>query len=64
MTMMDFTMTVESLHSRPVSRQSEEGLLITSAARKVERGEKLYLMNSKSKFYQPGVVRVSYSRAQ
>ena len=50
MYMKDFTMTVESFHSRPVSRLSNEGLSIASAARKVGNGEKLFLMNNKSLF--------------
>ena len=56
----DFVMKTIRNHRRPLSRQSHEGLLLEHAVKDIESGEKLLLMNSKSEFFQPGVVRPAY----
>ena len=56
----DFVMETIGNHRRPLSRQSQEGLLLQHAIRDIESGKRLKLMNSKSEFFQPGVVRPAY----
>ena len=56
----DFTMKTVSNQTRPLLRQSQEGCLIENTVREIELGARKILMNGKSEFYQPGVVRQSY----
>ena len=62
--MDDFVMTVVNNHLRPIVRQSEEGLLIGETVRRKEMGDRIVLMNNKTQFYQPGIVRASYGPVQ
>ena len=58
LTTADFRMTVMSTAKRPIIRLSREGISITHTQKQVERGERVVLMNDKSTFFQPGVVKV------
>ena len=65
MSMRDFQMSIISNHHRPIMRQCQEGLEIAHIMRESEaRGRRIILMNSKSQFYQPGVVRARYGPLQ
>ena len=61
MTMGEFKMSIEGVYKRPILRQSKEGISIKHTLRDIERGKKVVLMNSKSEFHQPGIVRASYN---
>ena len=58
----DFIMTLRGCFNRPLLRQSQEGQLIGQAVHHKAGGENLILLNSKSEFFQPGVVKESYKR--
>ena len=62
MTRDDFRMTTANIHRRPLTRQCEEGLELEHAVRNVEGGARMLLLNSKSEFYQPGVVRPAFGQ--
>ena len=50
-------MTIEGNYSRPVLRQSQEGVALANTIKEIKEGAKVVLMNSKREFIQPGVVR-------
>ena len=62
LTKANFRMTVKSHVKRPILRLSREGVSITHTKKQVERGERVILMNNKSAFYQPGVVKLRPGR--
>ena len=57
MEVKDFRMTVEGIARRPIIRQSREGVSISASMKDSESGKRVILLNSKKKFFQPGVVR-------
>ena len=63
--MMSFRMSVVDQHSRPILRQSQEGLAISQSIREREEGRKrIILMNSRKEFYQPGIINPSFQPAR
>ena len=58
MKVSDFRMTITANPRRPLIRLSREGVTIAHTQKEVEEGKKVILMNDKSAFYQPGVVRM------
>ena len=59
----DFRMTMQSGYRWPISRQSREGLEIqaTLDLQKSMGSSKVIIMNSRSDFHQPGVVRSTHA---
>ena len=63
MGMEDFFMEVVDQYQRPVVRLSREGLQITHTQREMkDKQKRIILMNSKAQFYQPAVVRSTYTQ--
>ena len=58
----DFVMKTVQTHRRPLTRQCQEGLLLEHSVRNIQDGARIKLLNSKSEFFQPGVVRPSYGQ--
>ena len=58
----DFTMEIVSVDRRNIVRQCREGVTIEKALVAVRQGPRLELLNSKSKFLQPGTVTRQFSR--
>ena len=54
----DFRMTIVANPRRPIIRLSREGISIAHTQKALEEGRKVILMNDKTAFYQPGVVRM------
>ena len=62
MTMKDFRMTVEGSFSRPLLRQSMEGVSLARAIKVRDSvAPEILIMNSKKEFMQPGVINPSFS---
>ena len=57
MTMMDFCMSTVRNSSRPVVRLSREGVAIAQSVRDSGKSFSTIVLNSKSEFYQAGLVR-------
>ena len=57
----DFIMTVEANFTRPILRQSLEGVAIARTIKARDNGDRVILVNSKREFVQPGVVRPVFS---
>ena len=64
MQMSDFRMTVVDQYSRPILRQSHEGLSIAHSIRERDEGARVVLLNSKKEFYQPGIINPSFQPAR
>ena len=62
LTRADFHMTVMGTFDKPVFRQSHEGVSIVWALEDIQRGQKMVILNSKSKFHQPGVVKGTFNK--
>ena len=61
MTMEDFKMTVEGSFSRPLLRQSMEGVSLARAVKVRDSGcPEIVIMNSKMEFCQPGVINPTF----
>ena len=61
LTMKDFKMEVQATFSRPILRQSMEGVSLAMAVKARDLGAEVKLMNSGREFYQPGVVRGTFA---
>ena len=61
MTSEDFRMEVTGHFSRPIARQSQEGVALSAALKARDQGEEVELMNSRNDFLQPGVVQRRFS---
>ena len=61
MRMEDFRMTVESTYRRAILRQSSEGISITRGIRARDLGMPIRIMNSKTEFHQPGIIRPAFT---
>ena len=57
----DFVPEVLGHHSRPIVRQSQEGVSLSRALEAKRQGLNIEIMNSKNEFLQPGVVTRRYS---
>ena len=57
----DFRMTVESTFTRPILRQSCEGISLSNTIKARDLGAPFTVMNSKMEFLQPGVIRPSFA---
>ena len=51
-------MTIVANPKRPIIRLSREGLMVAHTQKEMEEGRRVILMNDKSAFYQPAVVRM------
>ena len=61
LTTKDFKMEVQATFSRPILRQSMEGVSLAMAVKARDLGAEVKLMNSRREFYQPGVVRGTFA---
>ena len=62
MTMADFRMTLDGSFSRPLLRQSMEGVALARAIRvRDSRCHEILIMNSKMEFMQPGVINPAFA---
>ena len=57
----DFVPEVLGQYSRPIVRQSQEGVSLSRALEARRQGINMEIMNSKNEFLQPGVVTRRYS---
>ena len=57
----DFTMKVTGTFPRPLMRLCQEGLAISSALDRRDRGERVEVLNSKKEFLQPGTVKQKFT---
>ena len=60
MKMGDFKMSVDETFRRPILRQSWEGTTLSRAIKARDLGAPLIILNSKTEFLQPGVIKPVY----
>ena len=58
----DFKMTVKAKFKTPTIRQAFEGISLEKEVERREKGDNIIVLNSKSEFHQPAVVRQYFSK--